>query len=93
MPQTCLAPGPASALHDAWRLQQDLSQLLKVALGENADPSGEPAAFKALLAKAGGCRDYEALRARLRSLRAEAHKAFKSLVMESSAAPSARATD
>jgi [glutamine synthetase] adenylyltransferase / [glutamine synthetase]-adenylyl-L-tyrosine phosphorylase len=88
-----LAPKTAGVLHDAWRLQQDLSQLLKVALAEDADPSSEPAAFKALLAKAGGCDDFETLRGRLRSLRIEAHRAFESLVTESSAAKSARATD
>jgi glutamate-ammonia-ligase adenylyltransferase len=88
-----LEPATATALYDAWRLQQDLSQLLKVALAEDADPTGEPAAFKALLAKAGGCTDFEALRARLRSLRAGAHRAFESLVKESSAAPSARPTE
>jgi len=88
-----MPPEAATVLHDAWRMQQDLSQLLKVALAEDADPSAEPGAFKALLAKAGGCKDFEALRARLRSLRAGAHKAFESLVMESSAAKSARATD
>jgi len=75
-----MPPEASGLLHDAWRLQQDLSQLLKVALAEDADPGGEPAAFKALLAKAGGCPDYEALRARLRSLRTEAHKAFEAVV-------------
>ena len=88
-----IAPEAAAALHDAWRLQQDLSQVLKVALADDADPSGEPAAFKALLATAGGCADFEVLRARLRSLRNDAHRAFESLVMESSAAKSALATD
>ena len=91
--ESLMAPEAATILHDAWRLQQDLSQLLKVALAEDADPSGEPAAFKALLAKAGGCADFEALRARLRSLRTEAHKAFESLVTDQAAATSARATD
>jgi len=75
-----LAPETATVLHEAWRLQQDLSQLLKVALADDADPSGEPAAFKVLLAKAGGCADFEALRTRLRGLRAGAHKAFETVV-------------
>jgi glutamate-ammonia-ligase adenylyltransferase len=88
-----VSPRAATALHDAWRLQQDLSQVLKVALADDADPSSEPAAFKALLARAGDCADFEALRTRMRSLRTEAHKAFESLVIESSAAKSARATD
>jgi glutamate-ammonia-ligase adenylyltransferase len=72
-----LPPKSATALHDAWMLQQNLSQLLKVALAEDADPTTEPAAFKALLAQAGGAADFDGLRARLRSLRAEAHKAFE----------------
>ena len=78
--QDLMAPETATVLHDAWRLQQNLSQLLKVALADDADPGGEPAAFKALLAKAGDCADFEALRAHLRSLRTGAHKAFESLV-------------
>ena len=88
-----IAPKPATALNDTWRLQQDLSQVLKVALAEDADPAGEPAAFKALLAKAGGCADFEALRARLRGLRNDAHKAFDLLVADPRAATSDRATD
>ncbi|MFI4936873.1 MAG: glutamine-synthetase adenylyltransferase, partial [Caulobacterales bacterium] len=40
-----LAPAPLIAdLAAGWRLQQDLSQLLKVALEDGADPDGEPAA-------------------------------------------------
>ena len=78
--ESLMTPGTASALHQAWRLQQDLSQLLKVALGDDADPTGEPAAFKTLLAQAGAVPDFEALRARLKSLRAEAHKAFETVV-------------
>jgi glutamate-ammonia-ligase adenylyltransferase len=77
-----MAPRAATLMLDAWRLQQDLSQLLKVALAEDADPGGEPAAFKALLAKAGGCADYDALRARLKRLRIEAHKMFNAVVSD-----------
>ncbi|HZZ35160.1 MAG TPA: bifunctional [glutamine synthetase] adenylyltransferase/[glutamine synthetase]-adenylyl-L-tyrosine phosphorylase, partial [Caulobacteraceae bacterium] len=51
---------PGAALLDAWRLQQTLSQLLKVALDEAADVEAEPTAFKTLLAKAGGARDFGA---------------------------------
>ena len=67
-------------LHEAWRLQQDLSQVLKVALGGAADPAAEPAAFRDLLAKAGGEADFAALRTRLRDLRAGAHKAYEGLL-------------
>jgi glutamate-ammonia-ligase adenylyltransferase len=42
-----------AALEAAWRLEQDLSQLLKVALEDGHDPDTEPKAFRALLARAG----------------------------------------
>jgi glutamate-ammonia-ligase adenylyltransferase len=64
----------------AWRLQQNLSQLLKIALDDGASPDDEPPAFKTLLARAGGARGYPALRARLESSRAAAHDAFERLV-------------
>jgi len=76
-----LAPAaPLKALQRAWKLQQDLTQLLKVALEDNADPTHEPAAFRALLARAGGARDFRALSARLAAERAAARKAYDSLV-------------
>jgi glutamate-ammonia-ligase adenylyltransferase len=74
---------PAKVLEDlqrAWRLQQDLSQLLKVALGDNADPAEEPKAFRALLARAGGARDFRALRTRLDTARTAARKAYDIIV-------------
>jgi len=69
-------PERLTALTDAWRLQQNLSQLLKVALQDGADPSDEPAALKSLLAKAGGARDFKTLRRRIETVRAAAHAAF-----------------
>jgi glutamate-ammonia-ligase adenylyltransferase len=75
------------ALHGAWRLQQDLSQLLKIALEGDADPSGEPAALRALLAKAGGARDLAALRRRLTSARRAAHQVFLSLTADGGGGP------
>jgi glutamate-ammonia-ligase adenylyltransferase len=76
-----LAPQSAiDALAGAWVLQQNLAQLLKVALEDGADPSDEPAALRALLAKAGGARDFRALRSRLTAARAAAHRAFLALV-------------
>jgi glutamate-ammonia-ligase adenylyltransferase len=72
-----LAPPDLIAdLAAAWRLQQDLSQLLKVALPEGEAPDAEPKALRALLAKAGGARDYRALRARLTASRRAARRAF-----------------
>jgi glutamate-ammonia-ligase adenylyltransferase len=67
------------ALQAAWRLQQDLTQLLKVALDDGADPAAEPAAFKALLARAGGARDFRALKATLARAQAAAHGAYEAV--------------
>ncbi len=76
-----LAPAAqVTALERAWTLQQNLSQLLKAALPDNADPSAEPPAFRRTLAKAGGTRSFSALEARLKADRAAARKAFLSLV-------------
>ena len=75
--------GPQRALdclRNAFVLQQSLSQLLKVALDDGADPSQEPAAFKTMLAKAGGVRDFRALTAKLTRVRQAAHQAFISIV-------------
>jgi glutamate-ammonia-ligase adenylyltransferase len=71
-----LAPGPALALQAAWRPQQDLSQLLKLALSDSADPASEPAGFRKLLARAGGARGFPALERRLAKARAAARQAF-----------------
>jgi glutamate-ammonia-ligase adenylyltransferase len=76
-----LAPRPAAAaLEDAWRLQQDLTQLLKVALEDGADPAQEPKAFRALLARAGGSRDFQALRKRLTAAQGGAREAYDAIV-------------
>ncbi|MFL5296115.1 MAG: bifunctional [glutamine synthetase] adenylyltransferase/[glutamine synthetase]-adenylyl-L-tyrosine phosphorylase [Phenylobacterium sp.] len=79
--QARLAPaGPLQALQHAWRLQQDLTQLLKVALDDDADPAREPAAFKALLARAGGARDFRRLKAALAKGQSAAHAAYEAVV-------------
>jgi glutamate-ammonia-ligase adenylyltransferase len=76
-----LAPaGPLQDLEAAWRLQQNLTQLLKVALEEGADPSEEPKAFRALLARAGGVRDFRTLRGRLSAAQVAARKAYDIIV-------------
>jgi len=74
------APEPLAALREAWRLQQDLTQLLKVALDDNPDPAQEPKAFQALLARAGGVKTLKALRTRLAGAQAGARKAYLALV-------------
>jgi glutamate-ammonia-ligase adenylyltransferase len=64
----------------AWRLQQHLSQLLRIALDEGESPEDEPPAFKSLLAKAGGTRNFAALKNRLTASRRAARAAFEALV-------------
>jgi len=73
-------PHSLDALEAAWRLQQDLTQLLKVALEDDADPEAEPKALKALLARAGGVRDFRALKKALAGVRKAARKAFEKVV-------------
>ena len=76
-----LAPPQLLAdLAGAWRLQQDLSQLLRVAIARDADPEQEPKALRALMAKAAGVRDYRALRAELTRRRGAAHRALYELL-------------
>jgi len=76
------APEPLADLAAAWRLQQDLSQLIKVALVDEIDPEREPKALKALLAKAAGVRDHRALRAALTERRRAAHRAYRILLAD-----------
>jgi glutamate-ammonia-ligase adenylyltransferase len=75
-----VTPGLAGDLEGAWRLQQDLSQVLKVALPEGEDPSQEPEPLKALLAKAGRAADFKALTEALRERKAAARRAFEAVL-------------
>ena len=72
-------PGALAELAEAWRLQQDLSQLLKLALDDRADPEAEPKGLQALLARAGGARDLKGLRKRLVLSRDNSRRAFEAL--------------
>jgi glutamate-ammonia-ligase adenylyltransferase len=72
--------GRVDDLEGAWRLQQNLSQVLKLALPESGDPSKEPEAFRALLARAGGAKDFAMLQDMLRSKRAAARKAYDAIL-------------
>ncbi len=72
--------GVLGTLIEAWRLQQDLSQLLKLALDDRADPAQEPKALQALLARAGGARDLKGLKTRLAAARKGAHAAYRTVV-------------
>ena len=76
-----LAPtAKLDALLDAWRLQQDLAQLIKLALGDDADPAKEPPALRTLLAQAGQVKTFALLQQRLRKVRATAHAAYEAVV-------------
>lgn len=65
------------ALAEAWRLQQALNQVLAAAFDDRTDPAGEPEGFRRRLAEAGGCADFDALKVRLATVRAEARAAFE----------------
>ena len=67
-------------LESAWRLQQNLSQVLKLALPETGDPTKEPDAFRALLAQAGGAETFQLLQEMLRSKRAASRKAYEAIL-------------
>jgi glutamate-ammonia-ligase adenylyltransferase len=69
-----------ATLAQAWRLQQNLTQVLKLALDDPADPAAEPERFQTLLATAGGEPSFEALKVRLASRQADAHAAFLAIV-------------
>jgi glutamate-ammonia-ligase adenylyltransferase len=76
-----LAPDAASRdLEAALTLQQDLSQVLKVALPDAGDPSQEPEALKALLARAGGVDSFAALTTALKAARATARRAYEAVL-------------
>ncbi|MDP1632816.1 MAG: bifunctional [glutamine synthetase] adenylyltransferase/[glutamine synthetase]-adenylyl-L-tyrosine phosphorylase [Caulobacter sp.] len=63
-------------LRTAWDLQQNLSQLLKLALADKADPETEPTALRKLLARAGGASDLKVVARTLVVAREKARAAF-----------------
>ena len=73
-------PRLIDALEAAWRLQQNLSQVVKVALSDESEPGKEPKRLQQILARAGGAKDLAALRTKLERARAKAHDAFKAVV-------------
>ena len=75
-----VAPELLAQLSDAWRLQQNLTQLLKVALGDNPNPAEEPKALQMLLARAGDARTFRTLVARLTRTQADARRAYQTLL-------------
>ena len=72
--------GALDRLETAWRLEQDLSQLIKVALEDGGDPEAEPKAFKALMAKAGHVGQFKSLKPKLAKAKAEARAAYSAIV-------------
>ncbi len=72
-----VAPDDLLALEAAWRLQQGLSQVLRLALPAGAaDPADQPARLRTLLAAAAGVETWEALEPELAQAQARAHAAF-----------------
>jgi [glutamine synthetase] adenylyltransferase / [glutamine synthetase]-adenylyl-L-tyrosine phosphorylase len=71
-------------LKGAWILQQDLSQILKIALEDDGAPEQEPASFRTLLVKTGGARTFPNLKARMARARIAAQNAFKVLIEDQS---------
>ena len=76
-----------AALTQAFTVQQNLSQLMKLALPDNADPEAEPRGFRQLLAKAGGSRDFAALRRKLERIRGQARATFVSILSSEGSNP------
>ncbi|MFM1960789.1 MAG: hypothetical protein RL588_2306 [Pseudomonadota bacterium] len=72
--------GQVGPLLEAWTLQQNLTQMLKLALGDGDDPADQPEAFRRKLARAGGARDFRSLAARLARTRKAALEAYERLV-------------
>jgi len=72
--------GSLAALLQAWRLQQDLAQLLKVALDDDPAPADEPRAFQRLLARSGGSRTFKSLLTRLSRAQADARRTYRLLL-------------
>ena len=64
-----LTPADAQVLTEAWRLNQSLTQLLKLALDDGADPDMEPLPFRMLMARHAGLAEFEDLKTRLAALR------------------------
>ena len=80
MREAGLAPEGVGDLESAWALQQNLSQVLKVALPEAEDPSQEPEPLKTLLAKAGHEDSFKALGETLKARKAAARKAYEAVL-------------
>jgi glutamate-ammonia-ligase adenylyltransferase len=65
------------ALIDAAAFQHALTQVLRIAVDGTLDPASATPGLKALLARAGGTKDFAELEARLADLQARARAAFE----------------
>jgi glutamate-ammonia-ligase adenylyltransferase len=74
----------------SWRLHQDLTQLMRAALGAGADPSGEPEPFQRRLAQAGDCETFAVLEEKLTAFRLAARAAFEALLPQNDGNSGAR---
>jgi len=74
---TMVQLGDDPLLADAWKLQQRIGQLFACAFDERPDPEAESETFRLRLAHGAGQPDFEALIARLTTVRAEARAAFE----------------
>ena len=70
----------AKPLADAFRLQQNLSQLMTVALPEHADPSREPKGLRQLMASAAEAPRFSAVGSKVRAARRAASAIFEQLL-------------
>jgi glutamate-ammonia-ligase adenylyltransferase len=68
--------GDLAALSEAWTLETDLLQVLKIALDDGVDPKGEPRGLQALLCEAGGVRSFAALERRLNAAARRTRQTF-----------------
>ncbi len=71
---------PLAELEHAWRLQQNLTQFLKMALVDGADLTTEPATFRMLLARAGAQPDFRRLQSSLKAAQTAARTAYETIV-------------
>ena len=68
------------ALQSAWVLQQNLTQVLKLALTADDDPEDQPVAFRKIMARAARARNFPSLKRRLAQAQLRAHQAFEDVV-------------
>lgn len=68
------------ALMTAWRVQQALSQMMRLSLNEETDPNEEPEVFQRKLARAVHTRRLDTLEKKLKDIRAKARAAFDAVL-------------